>query len=646
MKRKNKTGTVLSVLLPLFAAALFISGIGNGLELWTQDLRFRLRGHKAASGNILIAAIDDSSVEGYGSWPWNRNIMAVFLELIRSAPPAELVLDITYTEPSEEFAAYDRLLARAAEACGNVYFPFFCITGPDNMLLPLPSEGHPEPAEELLDRISLGSPADYPGADFINVTRSVMPIPGFAAAAAGSGYVNSPPDPDGVNRRIPLVMRYGDRIIPNVAFDAALNFLDADRDTLQITPGRHITVETPEKVIMIPVDRRMRMLVNHPGGFTPEVFRLKPFIRLVQEYSLIRRGGESELDTARIGESLKFVGLTATGTVDHGVTPFSPHFPMVAYLASAASNIIEGNFIRVIPAWVSVFLILLAGLAASRATLAGSAPVSVIINAGILGALFGVSLLLFHRDILIPLAHPALSVILSYAGVTVYRVTGEQREKRAIKNMFSRYVSSQVVNELLKDPDKAGLGGGRKRLTVFFSDIRGFTSMSEKLPPEEVVSILNEYLTEMIDVIFRYNGTLDKFMGDAVMAVWGAPVPQKDHARLAVEAAWGMLGALKRLQEKWEGEGRLPISVGMGINTGDVVIGNMGSDEFADYTVIGDNVNLAARLEQNAGPGQLLISETTYEEVKDIVEVKRLEPMSVKGKSRPVEVYEVTSVKH
>jgi len=210
--------------------------------------------------------------------------------------------------------------------------------------------------------------------------------------------------------------------------------------------------------------------------------------------------------------------------------------------------------------------------------------------------------------------------------------------------MFQRYVSSQVVDELIKNPDMLKLGGQRKYLSVFFSDIRGFTSMSEKMEPEEVVQLLNEYLTEMTKIIFQFQGTLDKFIGDAVMAFWGAPKYFPNHAELAVRAAVEMQKKVTELCEKWAIEGRKKIGIGMGVNTGDVVIGNMGSQNFADYTVIGDNVNLAARLEENAKAGQILISQSTYDEIKDIVKVTKLEPLRVKGKEKAVQVYEVLEI--
>jgi len=255
-----------------------------------------------------------------------------------------------------------------------------------------------------------------------------------------------------------------------------------------------------------------------------------------------------------------------------------------------------------------------------------------------------ISYVLFVRLIVVPMFYPLSAGLFSYLGITIFRFATEEKEKKFIKSTFQRYVSSQVVDELIKNPEMLNMNGKKEWLSVFFSDIRGFTSMSEKMEPEEVVHILNEYLTEMTEIIFKYQGTLDKFIGDAIMAIWGAPKYFPNHAELAVRAAVEMQEKVKELCLRWESEGRKGIGIGMGVNTGFVVVGNMGSASYSDYTVIGDNVNLAARLEENAPAGKILISEATYQEVKDIVEVKLLEPLSVKGKQKAVKVYEVLKI--
>lgn len=217
------------------------------------------------------------------------------------------------------------------------------------------------------------------------------------------------------------------------------------------------------------------------------------------------------------------------------------------------------------------------------------------------------------------------------------------RERNLVKDTFSRYVTWQVAEEILKDPDKIVPGGSRQEVTVLFSDIRGFTTFSETHTPEEVLSHLNEYLSAMVDVIFKYEGTLDKFIGDAVMAVFGSPIKHGDDPLRAVKAALEMKERLNELNKKWGREGKVPLEIGIGINTGEVIAGNIGDVRRMEYTVIGDNVNLASRIEgltKNYGC-PIIISENTYEKVRDIVKVRELGNTSVKGKTRGIEIFEL-----
>ena len=219
------------------------------------------------------------------------------------------------------------------------------------------------------------------------------------------------------------------------------------------------------------------------------------------------------------------------------------------------------------------------------------------------------------------------------------------REKEMIKRAFTRYVAREVVEEVLKDPSQLMLTGERREVTVLFCDIRGFTPMAERLPPEQVVSLLNEFYTLMIETTFKHDGTLDKFLGDAVMAVYGAPIAHPDHAVRAVRTAIDMRNSIAVLNERRATQGKMPIGIGIGLSLGEVVAGTVGTEDRMEYTVIGDSVNLAARLVDNARPaGRILISQRTYEAVRDVVDVKGLGPLKVKGKEEEVEVYEVVSL--
>jgi adenylate cyclase len=646
-KEKKRTLFFLSIGISLIVIFLAVFNIGNILELKLLDWRFTLRGEHPTSENVFIVAMGDESVspEAVGRWPWRRIYMAILLDIIKPYNPDTVIFDILFTEPSEgEQAGDDYAFAEQAMLMGNVYFPFYGLTETDKEF-----RGYKEKLdsinEELVEKISIGRVSDFKKKSFVKANRVVMPIPLFSREARGSGYVNAIPDSDGVTRRVPLVMQYNDYLVPNVAFYAALNYLGVKKEDIEIKPGKYILLKTADKKIKIPVDKQCQMLANHPGDFSPDNIPMTPFVSIIDSYEKMIAGEKSSFDLNELKDKIMFIGLTATGTSDLRPTPFTPLFPMVGFLATISSNIIEKDFLIPVPGAVNYLIILIAGLIASFITIRFRAIPSALLNIIFILIYSLINFMFFKNQIVVSAFYPFASVVLSYAAITVYRFTGEEKEKKAIKGTFQKYVSSKVVDVLLDHPEQIKLGGERKRLSVFFSDIRGFTSMSEQLEPEEVVHILNEYLTEMIDIIFKYNGTLDKFIGDAVMAIWGAPTEQENHAELAVRAAWEMREKVEELREKWESEGEKTIGVGMGVNTGDVVVGNMGSDQFSDYTVIGDNVNLAARLEENAKAGELIITETTYEEVKNFIEAERLEPLKVKGKERPVQVYKVTGLK-
>jgi len=239
---------------------------------------------------------------------------------------------------------------------------------------------------------------------------------------------------------------------------------------------------------------------------------------------------------------------------------------------------------------------------------------------------------------------PAGTLVANYAAITSFRMIFEEREKRRIRKMFSRYLSPDVIALIEKDPQKyLRPGGEMKELTVMFSDIRGFTTLSEGLTPDELVLLLNEYLGEMTEAVFANQGTLDKYIGDAVMAFWGSPVPYEDHAIRGCACALQMLGALEKLNRKWKAEGRMPLAIGIGLNTGPMTVGNMGSAQFQNWTVMGDNVNLASRLEGITKTYRIgvVISEGTYQQVANQFTCRELDRIAVKGKSHAVKIYEL-----
>jgi len=327
-------------------------------------------------------------------------------------------------------------------------------------------------------------------------------------------------------------------------------------------------------------------------------------------------------------------------------TPFSAVYPGVEIHATVIDNILRQNFlihsgwIKFIDVCIIAFVGLIIGFFLPRLkAMAGMALSVTLILAFIL-----INTIIFIRyNVWMNMIYPLLTMLLCYLGITVYRYVTEEREKKKIRGAFQYYLTASVVNEILKDPSKLKLGGDKKNLSVMFSDIRGFTSISEKLSPEKLVQLLNEYLTAMTNIVFKYDGLLDKYIGDAIMAVFGAPLDQPDHARRACLTAVEMMTELRRLQIKWKAEGWPLINIGIGINTGNMVVGNMGSEMRFDYTVMGDSVNLSSRLEgTNKEYGtNIIVSEFTHEVVKDEFFFRELDAVRVKGKKLPVRIFEL-----
>jgi adenylate cyclase len=350
-----------------------------------------------------------------------------------------------------------------------------------------------------------------------------------------------------------------------------------------------------------------------------------------------------------VNGALVYIGNTAQAQGDFVHTARSAEFPGLFANARLADQLMRHYYITEAPLWLEILLIvalpLLIALAFSLMKTSyaiGISLASTIVYAYINEALFVKGL--FWLD----LVHVVIAMVGATLFVGLYRVLYEAAQRRMVTNLFGMHVSPAIVNDILsnEDPRSAlALKGKKVKATIFYSDIRGFTAMSENMTPEEIYAQLNEYFEEMCAIIFAYGGYVDKFIGDCVMAVFSAPYQTPDDAENAVRAAVAQQKKILELAEKWKAMGKREFTVGMGINTGDVVMGNLGASSRMNYTVIGDNVNLAARLYNVAKAGEIIISDYTYQEVKDIVVGTELDPVTVKGKKDPIRIYNITDVK-
>lgn len=630
---KLKTGRRAGIALGLIVAfTLSILHLANFrffevLEQKTLDMRFLIRGPVKPGPETVIAAIDEKSINKLGRFPWPRSVWGRVVDRLTEEGAKVIVFDVFFTEP--ENVGSDDLFQRAIMRSRRVILP---------MVFDFTETGYRESG--FTDRkLDFMTPSAFSvirnTGDAFSPFKAGMVLPTmlrFSSVANTLAHINMVPDSDGTLRWEALAIDYhGDYYAP-IGLQAARLYRGLKKEDLVLDNRGFVRLGDTA----IPVDSSGRMLINYRGpNRTFPMYSVSDIL-------------DRTLPAGTFKDTIVLIGATAIGIYDLRVTPFSANMAGIEKHASVVDNILRGDFIKQAEASV-VFLIFLfavgLGVILPRVGARAGAALFLALFAGFLGAVY---CLFAARGIWFNLVYPGSAIFFGYTTQTAYRFFTEERRARDIRRMFSSYVSKRIVDELIRDPSKAKLGGDRKEITVLFSDIRGFTSFSEKHEPEEVVSLLNEYLGAMTEIVFRHEGTLDKFVGDAIMALWGAPVGQPDHAQLAVKCALAMIERLKQLQAKWAAEGRHVIDIGIGINTGEMVVGNMGAEgKKMDYTVIGDNVNLGARLEglTRQYNSHIIISEFTYERVRNLADVQELGSVTVKGREKPVVIYGLVGMK-
>jgi len=634
----QRVGLLLGIAVAGVIAVLYFLGVGESFELRTQDYRFQIRGERKINPVIQVVFMGDESTKVLGRWPWRRRYHAALLHALSQYRPRVIGYDVLFTEPASDFPEDDRFLAQATNKAGNVYYPFFFTMKEEREVR---AETGPQ-----LNTEKFGLNYQIREKDsFLKASEATFPIIDLAANMKGTGFANVRPDMDGTTRRVPLVIEYQDRLYPSLSLELVSDYLGVEKNNIKVIPGRYIQLEgSGLGDIKIPVDREGQMLVNYPGSIGS--LWTSDFVQVLQSYKQAEIGKEPVIRLSDFEDKIVLVGLTATGSADLRAIPFAPLYPQVGVLASAINSILNRDFLVPVSREMNVLIFFLVGIIMG---------ISIPRMRPLKGALFAFSFLIAYlllafysfsqKSLCLTVVYPGTTIFFSYLSTVVYKYATEEKEKKKIKSIFQRYVSSQVVEELLMNPDRVVLGGRRKEITVLFADIRNFTGMASGMGPEKVVSILNEFFTMITEIIFRYNGTLDKYMGDAVMAIYGAPVEEENHAEKALETALEMQEGTGLLGKRFLERGIEPIKIGIGITTGDAIIGNIGSLRRMEYTAIGDSVNLAARLEELAKPDQILISEKTYQMVKNIVNTRVLEPMTIRGKDELVQVYEVLGLK-
>jgi adenylate cyclase len=560
---------------------------------------------------VVLVAMDDKSVlelKPYGRlFGWPRTLHADVIRRLAEARARTIVFDVLFDIPTDDDADLRAAIEEAAGRATFVVQPSFADILTQNRDVPDAWQSYGEVVEPLLPLKEVGS---------------------------GVGLATQDPDVDGTVRRVPLVFDVDGEPYPALPLIAVAKFLRRPGPF----DGPIVNNRIPLAGRQIPIDDRGDMIVNYAGGpykSSPPAFTVVSFVDVLK--------GRVDPETFR--SKIVLIGLTATGFADDYWTSTSVKgkMPGVEIHANAIDTILRGDFIRDAPNWMTIVLICALALVAAIALLTLPMLLAALCSLLALAVYVVGASYYFDQHIVLNLVYPPLALLLTYTAVVFYRVIFEQGQARALRGVLGQYLSPSVVAHVTRDPDSLKLGGDQREMTVMFSDLRGFTTFSESLDPETLVHLLNEYLTVMSDVIFKYEGTIDKYMGDAIMAFWGAPQDQPDHGVLACRAALEMVAALEKLNARWAEQGRPPLAMGIGINTGIMKVGNMGSNSRFDYTVLGDAVNLASRLEGlNKEYGTtLIVSKSTLEETGGLFHARFLDLVAVKGKKEPVEVFEI-----
>lgn len=613
--------------------------IREQLESRTYDLRLNVKDYLAAkppSKNLVIVAIDEKSIADIGRWPWSRDIMAELVNGVSGAGPRVIGLDVMFSE--KEKAQADERLAKAIKDAGNVVLATAFIV-PQGLVRESAQKEMPDALWDAAFMVVRGEKEIQWKKFAVNADSVLMPIAQLAAVST-LGHVYSHPDRDGSLRWGILYLRYGDDFYPSLALQVSRLALGIEMKDMALYGGSG--VKLGERFIN--TDLSGRVLTKYAGR--------EHSYQYISASDIIKKRISRDI----FRDKIVLIGTSALATYDQKVTPLSANMPGVEVNANTIDNILANDFNRKSHGIIEMVIIVVLGIFLG---------VTVPRLKAIPGAALGIGLIVFYtalaswlliyESLWINVIYPISNMFFIFIGLTVTKYFFEEKRAREIKAMFSSYVTERVVNELIKNPEMAKLGGDRREITVLFSDVRGFTSFSEKYAPEEVVSILNEYLGEMTDIVFNWEGTLDKFIGDAILAFWGAPLQQENHAELAVRCALDMVKRLEALQQRWKQEGRPLLDCGIGINTGEVIVGNIGAEgKKMDYTIIGDHVNLGSRVESltRKYDTHILLTEFTVNKLRVQVSegalgslsIKGLGNVIVKGKENPVTVYELKAL--
>jgi adenylate cyclase len=633
------------------------------------------RAQQPHSSEVVIATIDTKSVDAYGRWPWPRSRMAQMVATLNDHYEVTTIgFDIVFSEPeqggglrvTDEYKKFFSSLRFNDPGKASRFVKFldrkrYALDGDSqfgatlaknkNSILGYLFFTNPDTLEHLGEEDLRKSAARIAGSEISllkgTIARGVIPI-GYAPETniqkiyrGGylSGFFNVNPDPeDGTVRRVHLLMHYKENIYPSLDLQILRHYFGADNIIVEADSETNQVLAIVVGNQVIEPDFDGSIMLNYKG--TQETFPHYPIVDLI----------EKKIPKEKLEGKIVLIGATEPGIFDLRTSPVGVAYPGVEIHATLLDNLLTKTYFRLSFAnhMITALLILGVGLVLG-VVLPKVRGVygSVLTLALLIGYVTANRWMVMNWLTWTSAFFVLLVIVLVWAGVTLFQYLVSDKDKRFIKGAFQQYLSPTVINQLMDNPNLLKLGGERREMTAFFSDVAGFSSISEQLTPEQLVSLLNVYLTQMSNIIMDYGGTVDKYEGDAIIAFFGAPVNYEDHATRACHVTVDMQERLDVLRQQWLDEGLPRIDHRIGLNTGPMIVGNMGSENRFDYTMMGNSVNLAARLEgANKNYGTFsMISEMTYEPAKEAIETRELDLIRVIGINTPVRVYELAAKK-
>ena len=688
VKRAEPGRVWMGPLLGLFWAALFsltavFVRIGpltiiNELEQNLYDVRFRLRSPRLSSDLVQVIGITDKDLRDLGPWPWPRANQKALVEVLNQYGPEMIVFDIMFLQDQdnyqnglgyleslgeEDLAQYseedvqtlkdfwkiarqsDEQFAQTIRSSGNVYLACFFSESEDDFGLFTDQEQ--ESKLFFIDRFSLDLPQELLTA-FPTGYRAQLPYGPLVEKAAGVGFINVHKDSDGTIRRTPLLMEHGGRVYPSLDLLVLSHFLDLDVETYSFDASHGLCLHykhSAERQLVIPTDGHGRQQVNFLSrtAFIRDAWAFQDVLR---SHLRIQQAEEPVVPLENIQGKIVLVGMFVTGFPDINPVPLHENYPLVCVHATLMDNVIQKQYVRDLSLEHNIILLFGLGLVVGWMTASLGTLLASLLTVGFLVAYLVLSFFLFSmtNPFVLQIIRPSLCVLGTFGTTQIYNLLVARKERERVKQILEGYVSQKVADEVLKDSSKLALGGIRRKVTILYADIRDFTGIAEASRPEMVVGLLNTFFGEMVQAIFDEQGTVDKFIGDCVMGLFGAPTRQDDQVLRAVRTALKMQERMKKLQAQFGQAGFSNVGIGVGINTGDVIVGHIGTETKREYTVIGDAVNVAFRLQGIAEPGEILISETSHREVAAYAKAEPRDPVLLKGKEVPIRIYCITGL--